>query len=172
MHPAWGTRNLVFATGDSYLELITVVDPAVASETAFGRRVTDVAAGGGGLAMWAVRLADLSGVAARLSLDPVAGSRVTDDGALLTWSTAGTERAAVTGLPFFISWDGGLPPHARSAGALPATRLARLTTSDEQGSLDTWVGGALPLVRHVAGGGGIESIMLSTVTGALHLPYR
>lgn len=170
VHPTWGTRNVVFAAGHSYVELITVQDPDVARETAFGRRVRDVAAHGGGLAMWAVRLPDLTAVSDRLSLVPVAGTRLTDDGQLLTWSTAGTEEAAVTGLPFFISWTEGLPPHALGRASLTATRLASLTTSDEPEQLRAWISEALPGVRHTPGRGGLERIVLSTVLGEVELP--
>lgn len=169
VHPAWGTRNVLFAAGDSYLELITVQDPAVARETAFGRRVRDVAAQGGGLAMWAVRLPDLAAVADRLGLVPVAGTRLIDDGQLLTWTTAGTEEAAVTGLPFFISWTQGLP-HALGRASLPATRLASLTTSDEPERLRAWIGEALPCVQHTRGPGGLEGIVLSTGSGEVRIP--
>jgi len=170
VHPTWGTRNLTFAAGHSYLELITVEDPVVARETAFGRRVMDVAAHGGGLAMWAVRVPDLDAVADRLCLTPVAGRRLTDDGKLLTWSTAGTEEAAVTGLPFFIAWTDGLPPHALGEASLIPTRLTSLTTSDEPEQLRAWIGESLPRVRHTAGRGGIESIVLTTGTVEVHLP--
>lgn len=170
VHPTWGTRNVIFAAGHSYLELITVQDPDVARETAFGRRVRDVAARGGGLAMWAVRLPDLAAVADRLSLVPVAGTRLTDDGQLLTWSTAGTEEAAIGGLPFFISWAEGLPPHALGRASLPATRLTTLTTSDEPEQLRAWIGESLPGVRHTSGPGGLESIVLSTGFGEVELP--
>ena len=170
VHPVWGTRNVIFAAGHSYLELITVQDPDTACETAFGRRVRDVAAQGGGLAMWAVRLPDLAAVADRLSLVPVAGTRLADDGQLLTWSTAGTEEAAVSGLPFFISWTQGLPPHALGRASLPATRLASLTTSDEPEQLRAWIGEALPGVGHTSGHGGLERVVLSTGLGEVHIP--
>ena len=38
-HPSWGTANRIVPLGDSYLELIAVVDAAKAAESAFGRWV-------------------------------------------------------------------------------------------------------------------------------------
>ena len=36
-HPAWGTTNRIVPLGESYLELVAVVDPNKAAGTAFGR---------------------------------------------------------------------------------------------------------------------------------------
>lgn len=38
-HPAWGTANRIVPLGDSYLELVAVVDAAMAAESVFGRWV-------------------------------------------------------------------------------------------------------------------------------------
>ena len=38
-HPAWGTANRIVPLGDSYLELIAVVDEAKAGQNAIGRWV-------------------------------------------------------------------------------------------------------------------------------------
>jgi hypothetical protein len=38
-HPAGGTANRIVPLGDSYLELVAVVDAATAAESAFGRWV-------------------------------------------------------------------------------------------------------------------------------------
>ena len=38
-HPGWGTANRIVPLGDTYLELIAVVDEAEAAESPFGRWV-------------------------------------------------------------------------------------------------------------------------------------
>jgi hypothetical protein len=38
-HPDWGTANRIVPLGDSYLELIAVVDQAAAADSSFGRWV-------------------------------------------------------------------------------------------------------------------------------------
>jgi len=65
-HPAWGTANWIVPLGDSYLELIAVVDEHVAGGNDFGRRVLD--ASEGDLIGWAVRPDDIDATATRLGL--------------------------------------------------------------------------------------------------------
>jgi hypothetical protein len=77
--------------GDSYLELIAVVDPAEASQSAFGRWVAN--ARSARPLGWAVRTDDLAAVAGRLGLNVGSGSRLTAMGDLLSWRIAGVERA-------------------------------------------------------------------------------
>jgi hypothetical protein len=68
-HPAWGTANRVVPLGSTYLELVAVVDPAVAAGSAFGSWVADMAAGRGGWG-WAVRTREMAATAARLEVVP------------------------------------------------------------------------------------------------------
>ena len=68
-HPGWGTANRIVPLGETYLELVTVVDEAEAAQSAFGRWVA--ASRPGAPFGWAVRTDDLDAVAARLGLhDP------------------------------------------------------------------------------------------------------
>ena len=38
-HPGWGTANRIVPLGDTYIELVTVVDEAEAAQSPFGRWV-------------------------------------------------------------------------------------------------------------------------------------
>src|SRR6478672_8078845 len=91
-HPGWGTANRIVPLGDSYLELIAVVDPAEADRSTFGRWVGGAARG---LPLgWAVCTDRIGDEAARLGLEIVAGARDRSDGTRLSWKLAGVEQAA------------------------------------------------------------------------------
>src|SRR4249920_378355 len=74
-HADWGTANRIVPLGDRYLELVAVVDPAEASQSAFGKWVANARAGQP--LGWAVRTDDLPAVAGRLGLNVGSGSRFT-----------------------------------------------------------------------------------------------
>jgi hypothetical protein len=142
-HPAWGTANRIVPLGDSYLELIAVIDAAKAAESAVGRwvahGVTDPARPLG----WAVRTSDLDEIARRLDLSVSAGSRVTPDGGQLSWRTAGMDQAiAEPGLPFFIEWAPGtkLPGEADIRHPAGKARLSRLVLHADPNRLAEWLG--------------------------------
>jgi hypothetical protein len=103
-HRGHGTANRLIPLGESYIELVAVVDVEEAQESAFGswvqRRASLRAADG-----VAIRSGDLDSVCARLDLEPLAMSRPTDTGEQLQWRIAGLERLVNAGLPFFIQWD-------------------------------------------------------------------
>jgi hypothetical protein len=70
----WGTANRIVPLGDTYLELVAVVDQAEAKRSAFG---SWVAAASGAVARplgWAVRTDALDEVASRLELSVATGS--------------------------------------------------------------------------------------------------
>jgi hypothetical protein len=126
-HPGWGTANRIVPLGETYLELIAVVDADEAAASEFGRWV----ASSGGEAMrllgWAVRTEELDGVATRLGLTIRAGSRATPDGS------------------FFLEWGGGTYP-GRSAAPAPAS-ITRIVVRDDGNRLAAWLGEhTLPLV--------------------------
>ena len=141
-HDGWGTANRIVPLGDAYLELVTVVDPAEAETSAFGRWVAAAPPGPLG---WAVRTTELDATAARLGLPVAAGSRATAAGELLRWRVAGFEHAAAEPLlPFFLEWADDAPFPGRAAP--PAGRLAGLELRGDASRLDAWLGGArLPL---------------------------
>jgi hypothetical protein len=125
-HPAFGTQNRLIWLGDSYLELVAIVDPAVAGQTWFGRLVQAEAERGEGLVTWAVASDALeSDVAAFRAFgsslgDPVAGERRRDDGSVVRWQASLPERPGPAE-PFLIEHD------PASAEWTPADRAARST---------------------------------------------
>lgn len=160
-HPGWGTANRIIALGGSYLELVTVAEPAVALRTAFGRWVSSSTTSTPTPIGWAVRTTDLDVVASRLGLVPSDGSRRTTDGRLLTWRLAGVERAVEEPcLPFFIEWGAGTPfPGADPAD--PALQLKELRLSGDLGRLEEWLGGQLLPVSVSDGPPGVTAVVVS-----------
>jgi hypothetical protein len=136
-HQGLGTANRIVPLGDTYLELVSVVDGAEAAGSGFGRWVA-----GGDLPRllgWCVRTHELDIVADRLGLTIADGARARPDGAVLRWRMAGLERSAdEPSLPFFIEWGAETP--------YPGRALAQSATIDElrlQGDPDRiaqWVG--------------------------------
>ena len=121
VHPRWGTANRIIPLGRDYLELIAVVDPAVADTTAFGRTLQALTADGRD--HWAelcVADTDVDATAARLGLEVEAGLRTTPDGREIRWHGAGLEEDVRRPyLPFFITWDVHRRPDARTDGGRP-----------------------------------------------------
>jgi hypothetical protein len=105
-HPAWGTRNAIVPLAGAYLELVQVVDPD-APRVGFSGRVAEVAAAGGGLALWCERVDDIAVEASVRGYEVVPGTRENPDGSVLSWRVAGMPQACATPvLPFLIQWDG------------------------------------------------------------------
>jgi Glyoxalase-like domain len=173
-HPDWGTANLIIPLGESYLELIAVVDPALAATTGVGSAVGGATAEGDRLFGWCVAVDDLDAVARRLGLDLMPGSRTRPDGTTLSWRLAGTEVGLRDGaLPFFIEWDG--PPELHP-GATPADHRCRPSgiawvevTGDER-RLREWLGreAGLP-VRVTDGVPSLARVAVATADGELVL---
>lgn len=104
-HPAWGTRNAIVPLNGAYLELVEVDDPD-APMVGFTARVAEVAAAGGGLALWCERVDDIAVEAALRGYEVVPGTRENPDGSALSWRVAGLPQACATPvLPFLIQWD-------------------------------------------------------------------
>jgi hypothetical protein len=153
-HPAWGTANRIVPLGDSYLELIAVVDAAKAGQSSIGRWVASAASGTLRPLGWAVRTTQLDEVARRLDLPVNTGSRVTPSGGQLRWRSAGIDRAAAEpSLPFFIEWgpDTHYPGRADIRHRASTAGIARLALSADASRLAGWLGDhQLPIV--VSGG--------------------
>ena len=100
-HEGFGTANRIVPLGDTYLELIAVVDEAEAAQSPVGRWVAE--ARRGRPLGWSVRTNRLDDVARRLELTVIPVSRATPHGRLLRGLIAGIEQAAAEpSLPFFI----------------------------------------------------------------------
>jgi Glyoxalase-like domain len=134
LHPDWGTGNRIVPLGDSYFELVAVVDEAKARTDPFGRWV--LSAQHGDLLGWAVR-GDIESISSRLKLPISSGSRRTEDGSVLRWRFAGIEQAAAEPcLPFFIEWEPGM----RLPGEGGKTQLARLRLQGDAERIAWWLG--------------------------------
>jgi hypothetical protein len=139
-HPGWGTANRIVPLGETYLELVAVIDEDEAAESVFGRWVAGGAAKAGRLLGWAVRTDDLDAVARRLGLAARSGSRAGPDGKLLRWRSAGIEEAAADpSLPFFIEWPSGGTFPGRSAAPQPGA-ITMLVLRGDPDSLSSWLG--------------------------------
>jgi Glyoxalase-like domain len=142
-HPGWGTANRIVPLGDSYFELVAIVDESEARESLLGRWV---AARRNGLARplgWAVRTQGLDRVAGRLELAVHGGSRDLPGGGAVQWRLAGLEQAvAEPSLPFFIEWAPGSPFPGRTAAAHRDgdVRIAALELEGDADRLAVWLG--------------------------------
>jgi Glyoxalase-like domain len=149
-HPAWGTANRIVPLGDSYLELIAVVDAAKAGQSAIGRWIASGMSSTLRPLGWAVRTSQLDDVARRLRLSVHAGFRTTPGGDEVRWRSAGIDHAAAEpSLPFFIEWgsETRLPGRAEIHHAAGPAKITRLVLSGDAGRLAGWLGDhELPVV--------------------------
>jgi hypothetical protein len=160
-HPAWGTANRIIPLGETYLELVSVVDDERARRSAFGRWIAS--AFPGRPLGWAVRTDSIDAVGRRLGHPVVPGSRVAPGGALITWRSVGLEIAVrEPWIPFFIQWGDGVPlPGAaamRHRGGPVTLRL--LSVAADQARFADWLGDHdLPIA--VSGPSGKAAITLT-----------
>lgn len=144
-HEGWGTANRIVPLGESYLELITVVDVDEAERSEFGRAVRRALTEDHPLVGWVIATDDIDGVAKRLDLDAERRSRETADGAELSWRVAGLDRAMNAGaLPFFVHWDVPAEQHPGAAEVRHETDPRGIAwvevCTDEPDELREWVG--------------------------------
>jgi hypothetical protein len=171
-HPGWGTANRIVPLGDSYLELIAVVDEAEAAQSAFGSWVARAAPARATPLGWAVRTTKLDEVARRLGLFVDAGSRASRGGRLLRWRLAGIEQAATEpSLPFFIEWEHGTPLPGQTPPTHGATgvQIAKLHLDGDADRLAAWLGGHHLPITVYPGAPGLTSIVLTGVAGEIVL---
>jgi len=132
-HEALGTANRLVWFGDSYAELLAVVDEAKARDSWLGAPALASLARGESFVTWAIRSDSLDGdvrgaraSGARFG-DPLAGERTRDDGRTVRWRLAMPDRVGPGELPFLIERDEG------SAEWTPADRSARSIESHPVG---------------------------------------
>lgn len=169
-HPGWGTANRIVPLGETYLELIAVVDAAEAKQSAVGRWVASGVKISGHVIGWAVRTHRIDDVGRRLGLTVRPGSRLTSTGVRLEWRTTGIEQAAANGtLPFFIEWGTGaaFPGHALvSHPGGPAAMTGILIRGDADRLADWLDGHVLPITVR-PGDPMIDGIILSRGEGEI-----
>jgi len=124
-HEALGTANRIVWFGDSYAELVTIADEAVAKRSWLGAPVAAALDRGESFVTWAIRTDGLDpdvrsarAGGARFG-DPVAGERTRPDGRAVRWRLALPGELGPAELPFLIERD------ETSAEWTPADRAAR-----------------------------------------------
>jgi hypothetical protein len=165
-HAGWGTANRIVPLGETYLELVAVVDQKEAAQSAFGRWVR---AGPPGAPLgWAVRTDDLDASATRLGLSIGSGSRRTSTGEWLHWRIAGVEQSMVEpALPFFVEWASGtrLPGTIDVAHPTSINGISELIIEAEQDRLASWLGRQSFPISARPGGSRLSAVVLSTEVG-------
>jgi len=156
-HQGFGTANRIVPLGETYLELVAVVDDEEAAASGFGSWVR------GGehprLLGWCLRTDELDAVAERLGLTIADGSRARPDGALLRWRMAGLERSAEEpSLPFFIEWGAGTP-YPGGAFAQSA-KIDEVRLQGDPSRIEEWLGGANVPISVSQGRPALRSIVL------------
>ena len=172
-HAGLGTANRIIPLGDSYVELLGVVDDPTAAESSIGTWISRAGNPSGRLVSWCLGTDDIDGIAARIGVAPQALSRTRPDGVRLSWRSAGLERAMdFPGLPFFISWD--VPPD-QLPGMTPAPHrvavggITSVTLGGGADRLRAWLGDHDLPVRFSGGPPGLESISITTASGGIEI---
>jgi Glyoxalase-like domain len=171
-HPGWGTANRIVPLGETYLELVAVVDESEAAQSPFGRWVAGVHPKLAQPLGWAVRTHQLDDVARRLGLTVEAGSRAGRDGQLVRWRLTGIEQAAAEpSLPFFIEWAHGtsLPGRAHTTHRAGAVRIAKLQLDGDTDRLTAWLGSHRLPITVRPGAPAVASILLTRALGEIVL---
>ncbi len=171
-HPGWGTANRIVPLGETYIELIAVVDPAEAADSAFGSWVAAATTTSGTPLGWAVRTDDLDEVAGRLGLKVAAKSRKDASGRTLRWRVAGIEQAATEpSLPFFLEWGDGTPFPGRAPVAhhASAVEIASLELDGDRQRLADWLGSHRLPITVREGTPAVAGVILSGAAGEFAL---
>lgn len=178
VHPRFGTRNMILPlAGDTYLEIVEVLDHPASDKAPFGQAVRARSALGGGWLGWVVAVSDISIVEKRLGREAAHGNRHLPDGAELRWKQIGVNGLiADPQLPFFIEWESPREMHP-SAGADADFSLACLEIAGDPQRVSEWLGETVeaPLedvkVEWVAPNGtpGILAAQIQTPNGLVRL---
>jgi glyoxalase-like protein len=169
-HPGWGTANRIVPLGDSYLELVAVVDASRAAASAFGRWVASAVFSPAASVGWAARTSDLDAVARRLKLPIGFGSRAMPGGDQLRWRTVGIDQAAAEpSLPFFIEWAPGteLPGQAAVQHRVGIAKISSLVIEADPARLADWLGHHQLPIEVRPGKPAVSTIYLSSDAGEI-----
>ena len=181
VHPRFGTRNMVLPlAGDTYLEIVEVLDHPASDKAPFGQAVRARSLLGGGWLGWVVAVDDIAAVETRLGREAANGNRHRPDGVELTWKQIGVNGLiADPQLPFFIEWGVApeAPPEPRRRHRLqpdqpgdrrrPAAGLA-LARADRRGA----AGGREGRVGRPNGTPGIIAAQIQTPHGLVRVSAR
>jgi hypothetical protein len=173
-HPGLGTANRIVPLGDSYLEVLGIVDGAEAGTQDYGRALLRETEAGDRLVRWSIRTSQVEAEAARLGLTPEHRQRVRPDGSVLRWQAAGLDGAlAEPWLPFFMQWESdddfpGTIPVAHPAGPSSLAWI-EISTPDRERLARRTDGQADLRVRVVDGEPGVHAAAIATPRGELVL---
>jgi hypothetical protein len=140
IHPSFGTRNFVLPLENgSYLEVVEALDHPAVERAPFGRAVRDRSEMGGGWLGWAIRVADIGVVEARLGRSAADGHRRRPDGFDLRWKQIGiNDVVADPQLPFFVQWLTDDEHHPSAGGS--SLSLRGLEIAGDQTRIDDYLG--------------------------------
>ena len=134
-HDRLGTFNRLVWLGDTYLELVGVLDAALAATSWIGTPALRALEAGGGLATWAVATDAIDGDVAVLRArgsdlaEPIAGERLRPDGQVVRWRLSFAPPLGPDRPPFLIEHDPNVAewtPADRAERAAGPARLAHL----------------------------------------------
>jgi hypothetical protein len=158
--------------GETYVELVGVVDEDEAANSVFGRWVGGARATPARPLAWAVRSERLDDVAGRLGLSVDSRSRKARDGGVVRWRMAAlAEAAAEPCLPFFIEWA----PDAAFPGRLPAShrdapiQITELRLEGDAHRLSEWLGDHRLPIAVRPGAPAVTGIVLTGAAGEIVL---
>ncbi|MGN0065304.1 MAG: VOC family protein [Nocardioides sp.] len=141
IHPRFGTKNMTLAlAGNTYIEVVTVLDHPASDKAPFGQAVRERSALGGGWLGWVVACRNIAEVEQRLGREAVDGNRKRPDGTELRWKQIGVNGLrSDPQLPFFIQWES---EHELRPGANgdPAFRLSGLEIAGDPTRVSEWLG--------------------------------
>lgn len=172
-HPGWGTANRIVPLGDSYLELIAIVDREEAALSDLGRAVSRALDAHKPLVGWVVATDDLEAVSQRVRLVVSHGSRTKPDGTTLNWRLAGLASSLQTGaLPLFIEWQGPdelHPGRAKVEHRSIPRGFAWVEVASDGEPLRSWLGDFDFDLRIVDGEPGLSAAAIATDAGEVLL---
>lgn len=169
VHPGLGTANRIIPLGRQYLELLGVVDHALAAASWYGQALLARIADGDRPVRWSLHTDRIEEVAGALGLTAERRERLRPDGRRLTWRAAGLREAAEQSWPpFFMQWDdpadfpGALP--ARHANGATGIAWIEVATPDPA-RLRRWVSGGTAPLRLAEGTPGLARAAVATRSG-------
>lgn len=141
IHPRFGTRNMILPlAGDTYLEVVEVLDHPASDKAPFGQAVRARSSLGGGWLGWVVAVDDIQPMEDRLGREAVKGNRHRPDGKELLWKQIGVNGLiADPQLPFFIQWESPVADHPSAGGRMDYS-LACLEIAGDPGRVSDWLG--------------------------------